>query len=634
MKMNTCRKKLLKISALFVIVGLLTFTTAYSQHVPTREVRSPKSGQAQKARMDLRFPINVQLDGDLAQRIALTERRLQSHPFDLDFIVQDVARTEGKRRRFEEYEGDVSGRLLGAWSYISQLTDKHPAKLDSVATRVLKYQSPEGWFGIDQQGDNFDQWGRQNFGHGRLLVGLIQYYKLSGNPAAIIAAEKLGDYFVATIPSWTTAYEEHPWKKSGKIDWKNSRSNRLHFIKTHQTSVLEGLMLLYAISPKPVYLDAGRQIVGLFPAFGQFHSHSYLNTLVGITMLYQHTGEDRYLELLRHIYWQEISPRGVPADGGICEWFPSDHRSEGCSITDWVRLNFKMWEITREAIYIEQAERAWLNGLNFHQTGNGVFGHATLTPVGYTPDYSEAWWCCLMHGLFAYAEVVGHAAAAEGDDLWFNLYTPMSFELQGRKVRVETSYPAAGEITVMPGATGPLSVHLRIPAWVEHFEVHINGEAADGEMDNGYFVITRAWQREEKITLNFPVGLRVEDLHGNSLLDMRTPGDYLYPAFLFHGPLMLGIDRHYNHEFPESLTFTVDADHTLPFTPGPFATRGTHYQLPAQFNGRQGTAILVPLSEQTGYSSWTDTLQNFRRNGEKPIQRAALQTRQQIRIRK
>jgi DUF1680 family protein len=293
-----------------------------------------------------------------------------------------------------------------------------------------------------------------------------------------------------------------------------------------------------------------------------------------------------------------------------------------------------MWEITRESVYIEQAERAWLNGLNFHQTANGVFGHATLTPAGYTPAYSEAWWCCLMHGLFAYAEIVKHAAAAQGDDLWFNLYTPMSFELQGRKIRIETSYPAAGDIIIVPGITGSKSVHLRLPAWVERFEVHINGEAASGRIHNGYFGITRFWRLEDKITLRFPVGLRIEDLHGNSLLDMRKPGDYLYPAYLFHGPLMLGIDSYYNQEFPESLILTAGVDHALPFTPGPFATAGSHYQLPSQFSGYSGTATLVPLSEQTGYSSWTDTLQNFIRNDEKPIQRAAVQIRHQVRISK
>jgi hypothetical protein len=151
-------------------------------------------------------------------------------------------------------------------------------------------------------------------------------------------------------------------------------------------------------------------------------------------------------------------------------------------------------------------------------------------------------------------------------------------------------------------------------------------------MHNGYLVIKRIWQPEDKISLRFPVGLRIEDLNGNSLLDMRQPGNYLHPAYLFHGPLMLGIDSYYNQQIPHSLIFTTDADHTLPFSPGPFAVAGSHYRLPAQFTGRHDKAILVPMSEQTGYSSWTDTLQNFVRNGEKPIQRAAVQTRHQIRI--
>ncbi len=612
--------------------GSLAAISAFSQTVNVSKAQPTVITQAQNTGMNLQFPVTIQLNGDLAQRIALTERRLQSHPFDLEFIVQDVARIEGNHRRFEEYEGDVSGRVLGAWSYISRLTAKHPARLDSIAARVLQYQSPQGWFGRDQRGEAFDMWGRQNFGHGRLLVGLVNYYKLSGDEVVRAAATKLADYFVATIPLWTTAYEENPWKKTGKIDWANNTSNRLHFIKTHQTSVLEGLMLLYGISPDPTYLDAGRKIVDLFPDFGQFHSHSYMNTLVGVGMLYQYTGEKRYLDLLLKNYWQEITPRSMPADGAICEWFPRDNRSEGCSITDWLRLNLKMWEITREAIYIEQVERTWLNGLNFHQTANGVFGHANLTPTGYTADYSEAWWCCLMHGLFAYAEIVEHTAAAQGNDLWFNLYTPMSFVLQDQNLRVETSYPAKGMIKVIPAAKGKKTIHLRIPAWVDQFEVRINDTVASGEMDKGYFVITRIWQPEETITLSFPVGLRIEDLRGNSLGDMRDPGDYLYSAYLFHGPLMLGIDTHFNQAFPQVLMFSTVGDYQLPFTPGPFAIEGARYQLPAQFNGHKGSAILIPLSEQTGYADWTNNLQNFIRDGEKPIQRAAVQTRHQIQI--
>ena len=71
---------------------------------------------------DFVFTQSVELKGELKQRVELTQKRLGHHPFDIELIVQDVARKKSLTRRFEEYEGDVSGRTLGAWSYISYLT--------------------------------------------------------------------------------------------------------------------------------------------------------------------------------------------------------------------------------------------------------------------------------------------------------------------------------------------------------------------------------------------------------------------------------------------------------------------------------------------------------------------------------
>jgi hypothetical protein len=585
------------------------------------------------------YPVYAEVAGEFAKRIDLTVRRLQSHPYDLDFIVQDVARVDGLLRRFEEYQGDISGRTLGAWSFLSRLTGGRPAKLDSIANRVLNYQSDEGYFGKNQRFDGFDMWGRQNFGHGRLLVGLVQYYLLSQEKRFLIAAEKLGDYFAVTVPNWTTEYEQNPWTKTGAVDWKDNRSNRLHFIKTHQTSVLEGLMMLYNISPKPIYLTAAREIVALFPRFGQFHSHSYLNTLVGVAMLYDVTGDPAYMTLLQDNYWRDIRQHGVPVDGSICEWFPADHRTEGCSLTDWIRLNLYMWRLTEDATYIEQVERTWLNGLNFHQTGSGAFGHANITPDGYTPDYSEAWWCCLMHGLYAYAEILEHSLVADDRSLWINLFVAgkSTIHVAGHPVAIgiQTAYPATGELEIdlSPDQPQDFAVRLRLPSWAAGFELSVNGENVNSDYHNGYLVVERKWQQGDNLRLQFPVILRVEDQNGNDLLSMRSHKDYYHTGYFFHGPLLLAADSKHNRQLPQSF----DYDRTVSYidndiTATPFSIAGTRYRIPALYSNGKSSAVLVPLGEHTSYDSWTAEIRNFVRNGEKPIQREAVQIRQRVRV--
>jgi len=589
------------------------------------------------------FPRNIQISGELARRIKLTTRRLQSHPYDIDFVVQDIARAEGKRRRFEEYEGDISGRTLGAWSYISRLLNQRPEKLDRIAEEILKYQHSGGYFGKDQSNDGFDMWGRQNFGHGRLLVGLVEYYKLTRDERFLKAAKKLGDYFNKTIPEWTTRYEENPWTITGKINWKDRKSNRLHFIKTHQTSVLEGLVMLYEVSHDPKYLETARSIVPLFPEFGQFHSHSYLNTMVGIAKLYLKTGEPGYRQLLEERYWHDIFRYSHRPDGAVCEWFPDDHRTEGCSITDWLRLNLHMWQITHDGVYIDEAERAWYNGLNFHQTANGAFGHAILNPIGYDSDYSEAWWCCLMHGLFAYAEIVQYAVATSQNDVWINFYTPMECQveiIQGKvQIRMQTTYPGTGTVVLQlnPRQAMEFTIRLHLPKWVENWQTTVNDQPVDGILQRGYLAITRTWKKGDELKLNFPVKLRLEDEYGNSILERRRFDNLPYVAYFFHGPLLLGTDLKWNKAQPGIILFKPEEDYHIEMETTfensfNFMIPQAHYRIPTKINNQKTNVVFVPICEQTGYAAWTDKLQNFLRNGEKPIQRVPVQIKQKVLI--
>ncbi len=588
----------------------------------------------------MNHPQNVKLFGELQQRVRLTEKRFMHPPFDLDLIVQDVARKPELKRRFEEYEGDVSGRTLGSWSYMSRLLGERPAKLDSIFEQEIKYQSDVGYFGEDQKKLNWDFWGRQTFGHGRLLGGLVQYYLLTHDERALQAATRLGDYFVRSIPAWTSAFADNPWtNRNDWVEWKSSTSNRQHFVKTHMTSILESLMMLYDINPGQAYLDAGKKLVELFPEFGQYHSHSYMNTMTGMAMLYGRTGDHDVFSRLYKLYWQDVIRRGWQIDGGIREWFPSDRRTEGCSITDWIRLNLYLWEITQNAVYLDEAENAWFNALNFHQTANGAFGHAICNPNGYESGYSESWWCCTMHGLWAYADLVNFAAASIDDELWFNFYAPISFDLNvgggEARFRIETNYPSAGLIRIKYTSKEKASVatHLRIPHWAKSFVVSLNGKAVKGNFRRGVFSFEHAWKNQDVLQIELPISLRIVDERGQSLLDRRSLSDTPYDGYFFYGALLLGVDKKNNRDYPSEIQFDASKNYRKSGGQASFSTN-VRFMLPAMYNGWESTVTLAPISEITGHQAWTDEWRNFIRNGEKPIERTAVRIRQRIKIRR
>ncbi len=582
-------------------------------------------------------PARITPGGQLEKRIELTEKRLQHHPYDLDLIVQDVARIPGLKRRFEEYEGDVSGRILGAWSYISRLTGQHPAKLDSIAERILPHQNADGSFGMSQIDDGWDMWGRQIFGHGRLLVGLIQYYRLCGDQQVLNAAQRLGDYFKNTVPKWTTLYADHPWTEKGYADWENPQSNRRHFIKTHQTSILEGLVMLYEETGDDSILETGKKVAGLMPEWGHYHSHSYLNTLTGMAMLYAHTKDADLFQQLSERYWQYVMRYGKRIDGSVCEWYPVDHRTEGCSLTDWLRLNLALWSITQDAVYLTEAENTWRNGLYFHQTANGAFGHAVITPAGYESAYSESWWCCLMHGLYAYAELLNYTAASRNQTVRINFLTPASCDLMVNEnpvqLSVETDYPAGGNVIIKinPDSSQKFLLKCRIPDWAENPGVKLNGASKKIERSDGYLSIERTWKAGDELAIEFAVPLRVLDEQGNNLLKKRHFDRYAYPAFIFHGPLLLAADTKHNADFPQEIIFDQNRIAKLSAKDdNSFAISGTHYQFPSRIGNIAGHTVLVPMGEQTGYKDWTDQWRLFKRNGEEPIQRVPVQTRHKV----
>ncbi|MBV8897565.1 MAG: glycoside hydrolase family 127 protein, partial [Acidobacteriaceae bacterium] len=88
-------------------------------------------------------------------------------------------------------EGD--GKLLDAAIYTFEYN--HDPQVNAVVLRLAKKliasQSPEGYFG---RGSGADQWiEKDTWAQGAALLGLLNYYRLTGDQNALLAATKSGD---------------------------------------------------------------------------------------------------------------------------------------------------------------------------------------------------------------------------------------------------------------------------------------------------------------------------------------------------------------------------------------------------------------------------------------------------------
>ena len=127
----------------------------------------------------------------------------------------------------------------------------------------------------------------------------------------------------------------------------------------------------------------------------------------------------------------------------------------------------------------------------------------------------KSYGCCVCIGAAGTA-IMGLFAVMKGEDgVYVNLYNDCRFKTEdfGEKISVDVyanPYAYKGVKINVNGKGQSFALGLRIPAWAEDFCVYINGERADGVEKKGYFVVNRAWNKDRvEISFKAPVKMWV-----------------------------------------------------------------------------------------------------------------------------
>ena len=89
----------------------------------------------------------------------------------------------------------------------------------------------------------------------------------------------------------------------------------------------------------------------------------------------------------------------------------------------------------------------------------------------------------------------------------------------------DTEYPfrQSVSLSVSPARPAKFKLELRIPAWANGAGVVVNGVSLDGVKAGQFYSVARQWKAGDRISLHFPMPVRVSSWYNKSIAVERGP---------------------------------------------------------------------------------------------------------------
>lgn len=461
---------------------------------------------------------------------------------DVEHLIEPFRhRTETNRWQSEFWGKWIQG-AIGSYKYNkdSELYQiiKHAAE------GLMATQTAEGYIGNyapESQLQQWDVWGRKYS-----MLGLIAWYDLSGDQAALTSARKVLDHLMTQVgPGKTSIVETGNYRGMAS------------------SSVLEPVLYLYKRTGEKRYLDFAEYIVsewetptgpqliskaiqevpvsGRFPHPKQWFSrengqkaYEMMSCYEGLLELYKITKNPLYLSVVEktvgHIIREEIN---VAGSGSAFEcWYggherqtlPTYHTMETCVTFTWMQLCNRLLQLTGNSLYADYIEKSAFNALlaSLKADASQIAKYSPLE--GWRHEGEEQCGmhinCCNANGPRGFALIPEFAYQQQDETISVNLYSPSRclIQLPGKRT-VElvqhTDYPVNGtvELELNPAKKGHFVLALRIPAWSRSTLVKVNGVETSDVMPGSYCRLDREWKSGDRVTVELDMRARLVELN-------------------------------------------------------------------------------------------------------------------------
>ena len=264
------------------------------------------------------------------------------------------------------------------------------------------------------------------------------------------------------------------------------------------------------------------------------HAVRQMYLLAAIADLYMESGEQALLETSQRL-WDDMTTGKMYVTGGIGSRYdgesfgesyelpPDQCYCETCAAIGSFFWSWRMLLITGESRYADLMERLMYNGIlsspglegaSFFYVNPLMLRNGRSVRLSTNPDekhktFGRPEWhsvsCCPPNVMRLFASLPNYFVTGHETVFQIHQYTNMEIISGRTKLTVETDYPWDGKVKITMNESDHESrkLALRIPGWCQNFNIRVNGEEVNHDIQNGYLTINHTWRAGDVIEIEF-----------------------------------------------------------------------------------------------------------------------------------
>lgn len=393
----------------------------------------------------------------------------------------------------------------------------------------------------------------------KILAGLLEVYKVTGNKKALHIAKAMGDWVYdrlsklpqqTLIKMWNTYIAGEYGGMNDVMAGLYEVTGEKKYLKTAQ--LFDNIRVFYGDSTHSGGLAKNVDL------FRGLHANQHIPQIVGSIETYRATGDPDYYKIADNFWYKAVNDY-MYSIGGVAgarnpanaecfisqpstlyeNGFSAGGQNETCATYNMLKLTDDLFMFGQDAALMDYYERALYNDIlasvaenspanTYHiplrPASRKQFGNADMT--GFT--------CCNGTALESSTKLQNsiYFKGKDNQSLYVNLYIPSTLDWADKQIKVvqSTSFPYEDQTDLTIQGKGNFDLYVRVPGWAKKgFTIKINGKVQQLKATPGTYVkLSRSWKDGDRVTLIMPF-----QFHLDPVMDQPNI------ASLFYGPVLL-----------------------------------------------------------------------------------------------